>query len=96
MFCDTGVRTSADVCRVVALGAHGALIGRPPLFALMCGGKDAVKSFEKDCNSFARPSPGSPALTKMLCQWRDDIRDDMRCLGWEKLSEVPKGVIYTR
>jgi len=73
VFCDTGVRTSADVVRIMALGGAGALIGRPPLFALMCGGSDA--------------------LTKMLVQWREDIRDDMKCLGWEKWETMPQGVI---
>ena len=74
IFCDTGVRSSADVLRIFALGGHGALIGRPPLFALMCG--------------------GSNHLQKMLIQWGEDIRDDMKSLGWERLEKVPEGLFF--
>jgi len=73
VFCDTGVRTSTDVVRIMALGGAGALIGRPPLYALMCG--------------------GSESLAKMLTQWREDIRDDMKCLGWERWDQPPAGMV---
>jgi isopentenyl diphosphate isomerase/L-lactate dehydrogenase-like FMN-dependent dehydrogenase len=73
VFCDTGVRTSVDVLRIMALGGAGALIGRPPLYALMCG--------------------GSEALEKMLVQWRYDIREDMKCFGWERWDVKPEGLI---
>jgi isopentenyl diphosphate isomerase/L-lactate dehydrogenase-like FMN-dependent dehydrogenase len=43
ILCDTGVRTSTDVVRLIALGADGVMMGRPPLWALMCGGSDALR-----------------------------------------------------
>lgn len=74
VFCDTGVRTSADVLRILALGGHGALVGRPPLFALMCGGSDALRD--------------------MLVQWAKDITEDMQCLGWKHVAQVPDGILF--
>jgi len=39
---DGGIRNGLDVLRVMALGAHGAMIGRPWAFALAAGGEKAV------------------------------------------------------
>jgi len=35
---DTGVRTATDILRARCLGASAVLLGRPPLWALACGG----------------------------------------------------------
>lgn len=40
---DTGVRSSTDVVKAICLGANGVLLGRPPLWALACGGSDSLK-----------------------------------------------------
>ena len=39
---DGGVRSGRDVLRALCLGAHGALVGRPYLWALAVGGEDGV------------------------------------------------------
>lgn len=39
---DGGIRSGRDVLRALCLGAHGALIGRPYLWALAVGGEDGV------------------------------------------------------
>lgn len=43
VFVDTGVRSSTDVVKAICLGANGVLLGRPPLWALACGGSDSLK-----------------------------------------------------
>jgi len=44
---DTGVRTSVDVLRILALGADGVMMGRPPLFALSVDGAEGVEKMFK-------------------------------------------------
>jgi isopentenyl diphosphate isomerase/L-lactate dehydrogenase-like FMN-dependent dehydrogenase len=39
---DGGIRSGADVCRALALGADLALVGRPYLWGLAAGGQDGV------------------------------------------------------
>jgi 4-hydroxymandelate oxidase len=39
---DGGVRSGRDVLRALCLGAHGALVGRPYLWALAAAGEDGV------------------------------------------------------
>ena len=43
VFVDTGVRSSTDVVKAICLGANGVLLGRPPLWALACGGSESLK-----------------------------------------------------
>lgn len=43
VFVDTGVRSSTDVVKAICLGANGVLLGRPPLWALACGGSDSLR-----------------------------------------------------
>ncbi|KAJ2549406.1 hypothetical protein EV175_004463, partial [Coemansia sp. RSA 1933] len=42
VFLDGGVRRGTDVLKALALGARAVFIGRPVLWALSCGGEDAV------------------------------------------------------
>jgi 4-hydroxymandelate oxidase len=42
VYVDGGVRRSPDVVKALALGARGALVGRPSLWALATGGADGV------------------------------------------------------
>lgn len=42
IFVDSGFRSSLDVLKAVAFGADGVLMGRPVLYALACGGGDAI------------------------------------------------------
>ena len=69
---DTGVRTSMDVVRCLALGASAVLVGRPPLWALSVNGSDGVRD--------------------MFTQWAHDVRDDMKCLGVERVGELGPSV----
>jgi len=39
---DTGVRSSTDIVKAICMGATAVLLGRPPLWALACGGSDAL------------------------------------------------------
>lgn len=39
---DGGIRSGVDVFRAIALGAHGAMIGRPWIYAMASGGEDAL------------------------------------------------------
>ena len=39
---DGGIRSGRDVLRALCLGAHGALVGRPYLWALAVAGEDGV------------------------------------------------------
>lgn len=39
---DGGVRRGTDIIKALALGADGVLVGRPIIFALALGGKDAI------------------------------------------------------
>ena len=43
VFVDTGVRSSTDVVKAICLGANGVLLGRPPLWALACGGSESLQ-----------------------------------------------------
>jgi 4-hydroxymandelate oxidase len=49
---DGGIRSGADVCRALALGASAALVGRPFAWALAAGGEEGVGeplgAFEED------------------------------------------------
>jgi len=42
VFVDTGVRSSTDIVKAMCLGATGVLLGRPPLWAMACGGSDGL------------------------------------------------------
>lgn len=53
---DSGVRTGADLAAVVAFGARAALVGRPYLYGLMAGGKQASPRRSRS----TRPSCGAP------------------------------------
>jgi len=44
VFVDSGFRSSTDVIRAMCLGATAVLLGRPPLWALACGGADGLKT----------------------------------------------------
>ena len=39
---DSGVRTATDILRARCLGASAVMLGRPPLWALACGGAPAL------------------------------------------------------
>ncbi|WP_433528758.1 alpha-hydroxy acid oxidase [Micromonospora sp. CA-263727] len=41
---DSGIRGGVDVLRALALGAHGALVGRPMLWALAVGGQSGASA----------------------------------------------------
>jgi L-lactate dehydrogenase (cytochrome) len=47
VFVDGGVRSGADVAAAVALGARGAFVARPYLYALMAGGEEGVDHLSK-------------------------------------------------
>jgi L-lactate dehydrogenase (cytochrome) len=47
VFVDGGVRSGADVAAAVALGARGAFVARPYLYALMAGGEAGVDHLSK-------------------------------------------------
>jgi len=51
---DGGIRSGADVVRALALGATAAGIGRPVLWALAAGGRDAVASMLATLNEEIR------------------------------------------
>jgi isopentenyl diphosphate isomerase/L-lactate dehydrogenase-like FMN-dependent dehydrogenase len=40
---DSGIRRGADVFKALALGARGALLGRPYCYALAVGGEEGVR-----------------------------------------------------
>lgn len=40
---DGGIRNGLDVLKVLALGAHGAVVGRPPSIAAVGGGAEGIK-----------------------------------------------------
>lgn len=40
---DSGIRTSTDIVKALCLGAAGVLLGRPALWALSCGGAEALQ-----------------------------------------------------
>ncbi|WAH39267.1 alpha-hydroxy-acid oxidizing protein [Alicyclobacillus dauci] len=39
---DSGIRSAADICKALALGAHAVLLGRPYAYALAAGGREGV------------------------------------------------------
>lgn len=45
---DSGVRSGEDVVKALALGARAVMLGRPVLWALAQGGKEAVSKYLKD------------------------------------------------
>jgi 4-hydroxymandelate oxidase len=45
VYVDGGVRDGHDVLTALALGARAVFLGRPPLWALTCGGAQAVRTF---------------------------------------------------
>jgi 4-hydroxymandelate oxidase len=44
VYVDGGIRRGTDVLKAVALGAHGALVGRPVLWGLTADGADGVRA----------------------------------------------------
>jgi len=44
VFVDGGIRAGVDIVRALAMGAQGALIGRPTLYALVVAGSEGVAS----------------------------------------------------
>jgi 4-hydroxymandelate oxidase len=40
---DSGIRSSGDIVKALCLGASGVMLGRPPLWALACGGAPALQ-----------------------------------------------------
>jgi 4-hydroxymandelate oxidase len=44
VYADGGVRTGEDALAALALGARAVFLGRPPVWALTCGGADGVRS----------------------------------------------------
>jgi len=43
VFVDSGIRTATDILKALCLGASGVMLGRPALWALSCGGSDALQ-----------------------------------------------------
>jgi isopentenyl diphosphate isomerase/L-lactate dehydrogenase-like FMN-dependent dehydrogenase len=43
VYVDGGIRRGSDVVKALALGARAALVGRPVLWGLACGGEDGVR-----------------------------------------------------
>ena len=43
IFVDGGIRSGADVLKMLALGAEAVLVGRPVLWALAVGGRGGVR-----------------------------------------------------
>jgi len=43
VYMDGGIRSGQDICKVLCMGAHGVLIGRPFLYGLGAYGKNGVK-----------------------------------------------------
>ena len=44
VYADGGIRSGEDALAALALGARAVFLGRPPLWALACGGADGVRS----------------------------------------------------
>ncbi len=44
VYADGGIRSGEDALAALGLGAQGVFLGRPPLWALACGGADGVRS----------------------------------------------------
>jgi 4-hydroxymandelate oxidase len=44
VYADGGIRTGEDALAALALGARAVFLGRPPVWALACGGADGVRS----------------------------------------------------
>lgn len=64
-FVDGGIRCGEDALAALALGAQAALVGRPVLWALTCGGADGVAELltgMTDALSHAMALAGAPAL----------------------------------
>jgi len=71
---DGGIRTGADVVKVLALGARAVLIGRPIFWGLAAGGEDAIhRTFEilREELSDALRMIGRSSVSEVS---RDDVR----------------------
>jgi len=44
VYADGGIRYGENALAALALGARAVFLGRPPLWALACGGADGVRS----------------------------------------------------
>jgi 4-hydroxymandelate oxidase len=44
VYADGGIRSGQDALAALGLGARAVFLGRPPLWALACGGADGVRS----------------------------------------------------
>jgi isopentenyl diphosphate isomerase/L-lactate dehydrogenase-like FMN-dependent dehydrogenase len=44
VYADGGIRSGEDALAALGLGARAVFLGRPPLWALACGGADGVRS----------------------------------------------------
>ena len=77
VFVDSGVRTSGDIIRAICLGAKGVLLGRPPLWALACGGADALQEMLDALKNDLECDMRSLGLTSLdqldlACLWPSD------------------------
>jgi 4-hydroxymandelate oxidase len=66
VYADGGIRSGEDALAALGLGAQAVFLGRPPLWALACGGADGVRSLLADltdglCHAMALAGAASVA-----------------------------------
>jgi 4-hydroxymandelate oxidase len=82
VYVDGGVRDGRDVMTALALGARAVFLGRPPLWALTCGGGPAVHELLD-----ALTSELVEAMVLSGCRSPVELRPDLLCVG-----EPPRSV----
>ena len=98
LICSGGIRTAWDLCKAIALGADGVVIGTAEMVALGCvrcaccesgrGCPRGIASTDTELSQLMTLDWATQRLINMLNAWREQIVDILVQLGLKSVSEL--------